>query len=429
MKRPLKLVIADDPLGSVRALVDALEPNGFSPAVREVRLRQELDSALSDGPCDVLLLATMHPENLTDAALDRFGADPSSPPIILVAPGTVGGNDPVVVEASRRGASEYVGSDDVSRFVAAIEREGRARPGPASDLVSGPDQTGDPALRAGIVRDQARLLGMQKMEAIGRLAGGIAHDFNNIVQVIGGFSELLLRDLDWSDRRRQSAIEIRRAGERAAALTRQLLAFSKQQVLQPRVLDLNETVAAVQNLVTRLIGENIELRATCATDLWTVCADATQVEQVLMNLVVNARDAMPAGGTLTIETGNTTLSDADSGGPFTVAPGEYVVSDRLGHRRRHGPRSEGPCVRAVLHHQADGPRDRSGSLDGLRHREAERRLHLDGLAARRGDARPRSTCRERWAPACSTIPRPHAPPTGAGVRRCSSSKTKRAFES
>ncbi len=171
---------------------------------------------------------------------------------------------------------------------------------------------------------------MQKMEAIGRLAGGIAHDFNNIVQVIGGFSELLLRDLDWSDRRRQSAIEIRRAGERAAALTRQLLAFSKQQVLQPRVLDLNETVAAVQNLVTRLIGENIELRATCATDLWTVCADATQVEQVLMNLVVNARDAMPAGGTLTIETGNTTLSDADSGGSFTVAPGEYVsltVSD------------------------------------------------------------------------------------------------------
>jgi CheY-like chemotaxis protein len=163
------------------------------------------------------------------------------------------------------------------------------------------------------------------MEAIGRLAGGIAHDFNNLVQAIGGYTEILLRRLPDYDPLRRNAEEIKKAGDRAAALTRQLLAFSRQQVLQPKVLDLNMVVANIDQLLRRLIGEDVVLRTELATDLGPVRADAAQLEQVLMNLAVNARDAMPEGGTLTIRTQNVDLSSSDQREPFTVIAGPYVL--------------------------------------------------------------------------------------------------------
>jgi signal transduction histidine kinase/ActR/RegA family two-component response regulator len=177
----------------------------------------------------------------------------------------------------------------------------------------------------GLIQSQIRLQSVMKMEAIGRLAGGIAHDFNNLVQAIGGYTEILLKRLPEHDALHRSAEEIKRAGDRAAALTRQLLAFSRQQVLQPKVLDLNTVVMNVEQLLRRLIGEDVELEIMLAPDLEPIRADAVQLEQVLMNLAVNSRDAMADGGILTIETRNVQLTQADQREAFAIHTGPYVL--------------------------------------------------------------------------------------------------------
>jgi two-component system cell cycle sensor histidine kinase/response regulator CckA len=163
-----------------------------------------------------------------------------------------------------------------------------------------------------------------KMEAVGRLAGGIAHDFNNLLTVIGGYSELLLRRFDPADPAHQQAEAIMTAANHAAALTRQLLAFSRRQVLQPKVLDLNAVVTTMSRMLRRLIGEDIELVTALDPALGRVKADPGQLEQVLLNLAVNARDAMPQGGRLTLETANMELDEADGRPHVGVAPGRYV---------------------------------------------------------------------------------------------------------
>jgi PAS domain S-box-containing protein len=164
-----------------------------------------------------------------------------------------------------------------------------------------------------------------KMEAIGQLAGGVAHDFNNLLMAIIGYSELLLARLREGDRLRRHVQEIKKAGERAAALTRQLLAFSRRQVLVPQVLDLNSVVSNVQKMLRRMIGEDIDLLTVPAPDLGQVRADPGQVEQVIMNLAVNARDAMPEGGKLTLETTNVALDESYTRNHIDVLPGRYVM--------------------------------------------------------------------------------------------------------
>ena len=149
---------------------------------------------------------------------------------------------------------------------------------------------------------EEQLLQAQKMEAMGRLAGGVAHDFNNVLTVVNCYSELLLRILPSQDQSREYAAEIAAAGKRAAGLTQQLLAYSRKQVLHPRVIEVNELVNSMKQMLTRVIGEDIELSTTLTADRCQVLADPTQVEQVIMNLCVNARDAMPTGGKLAITT-------------------------------------------------------------------------------------------------------------------------------
>jgi len=165
----------------------------------------------------------------------------------------------------------------------------------------------------------------QKMEAVGRLAGGIAHDFNNLLMVISGYCEFLLQKLGPDPALRGFAQEIANAADRATALTRQLLAFSRKQVLTPKVLDLNAIVSEHLKMLPRLIGEDIELVTVPARQLGKVKADPGQIEQVVMNLVVNARDAMPGGGKLTIETTNVTLDEAYARRHPGVTAGEYVM--------------------------------------------------------------------------------------------------------
>src|SRR5881628_807776 len=175
------------------------------------------------------------------------------------------------------------------------------------------------------VQLEQQLRQAQKMEAVGRLAGGIAHDFNNILTAITGYADLLLEDLAATDPRRQDAAEIHKAADRAAGLTRQLLAFSRQQVLQPTVLEVNKLVSDLEKMLRRLLGEDVALSTRLAPTTGRVKADPGQLEQVIMNLAVNARDAMPNGGKLTLETSNVDLDESYASDHYPARAGPFVL--------------------------------------------------------------------------------------------------------
>jgi PAS domain S-box-containing protein len=175
------------------------------------------------------------------------------------------------------------------------------------------------------VQLEDQFLQSQKMEAVGKLAGGVAHDFNNLLTAITGYSDLTLRKLKAVDPLRHNLEEIKKAGDRAAALTRQLLAFSRKQVLQPKVLSLNTIVSDLSKMLQRLIGEDIQLETSLDPALGTAKADPGQIEQVIMNLAVNSRDAMPDGGRLVIETKNVYLDESYTSHHVAITPGNYVM--------------------------------------------------------------------------------------------------------
>jgi PAS domain S-box-containing protein len=172
---------------------------------------------------------------------------------------------------------------------------------------------------------EQQLLLSQRLEAVGKLSGGIAHDFNNILGVIIGYSEAMLQKMAPDDSLREAVNEIEKAGQRAAALTQQLLAFSRKQVLEPKILDLNSIVADVEKMLRRLIGEDIDLKIVPSQSLGKVKADRGQIEQVILNLAVNARDAMPRGGQLKIQTANVDLDETAARSLRYVVPGRYVM--------------------------------------------------------------------------------------------------------
>jgi two-component system cell cycle sensor histidine kinase/response regulator CckA len=174
-------------------------------------------------------------------------------------------------------------------------------------------------------KSEEQLRQWQRVEAIGRLAGGVAHDFNNLLMTIKGCSELLLGAFDRRDPRREEVEEILKAADRATALTRQLLAFGRRQVLQPQILDLNAVVMNMDKMLRRLIGEDIQLITSLEPEVWSVKVDPGMIEQVVMNLAVNSRDAMPSGGKLTIETTNVIHDEEYASHHVSVKPGYYVM--------------------------------------------------------------------------------------------------------
>jgi two-component system cell cycle sensor histidine kinase/response regulator CckA len=223
-------------------------------------------------------------------------------PFIIVS-GTV--DEEQAVTALRAGARDFIHKGNLARLGPAVARE-----------------LHDHAERVARRKAEAQLLQAQKMDAVGQLAGGVAHDLNNILGVIMGQAEIVIRQTDAADPRSRRLNGICEAADRAAALVRQLLAFSRRQVIQPTVVDVNQVVSGTVEMLGRIVGEDIAIHCRLASDLWRVKADVAQLEQVVMNLVINARDAMPGGGTLTIETRNT--SPTASAVP---PPGDYVRLD------------------------------------------------------------------------------------------------------
>ena len=216
----------------------------------------------------------------------------------------------------------------------------------------------------------------QKMEAVGRLAGGIAHDFNNLLMVIQGYADLMTERLAEGDPLRRNAEQIQTASQRATSLTRQLLAFSRKQMLAPKVLSIQSVVAEMEKILRRLIGEDIQLETSSVPDLGLVKADRSQIEQVILNLAVNARDAMPEGGRLTIETANVDLDKSFSHSSVHAFAGAVRDAGRHRQRLRHGRRNPSPHLRAFLYDQGKGQGHRARPRDRVRHRQAKRRLRV-----------------------------------------------------
>jgi PAS domain S-box-containing protein len=213
---------------------------------------------------------------------------------------------------------------------------------------------------------QSELLQAQKMEAVGQLAGGIAHDFNNHLTVILGYADQLAEELRDQPFARSMVEDMAEAAERSAALTRKLLAFSRRQVVQPRIIDVNRLIRDLDPMLRRLIGGEIDMRLDLARDLGRVLADPAQLEQVVVNLAVNARDAMPQGGTITIASHPTALPDEPGrAGAASVGGVAIEVTDTGTVYGRGDP---GPRLRALLHHEARGPRNGSGPVDRVRNR-------------------------------------------------------------
>jgi len=286
---PLRVLFIEDSAIDTELEERALRNGGLNIQTKPVETCEDL----------VRTLKTFNPELvISDYSLPRMDGLTALKTVREILPGvpfifvsgTIG--EERAIESLKNGATDYVVKDSLGGLAVKVQR----------------------ALREVEDRAKHRLLEeqlrqSQKMEAIGRLAGGVAHDFNNLLTVISGYTQLMLVRMPPGNDLRTEVEEVAKAGERAASLTSQLLAFSRKQILAPAVLNLNETVSETKNLLERLIGEDVEFAAVLDPDLGNAKADPGQIQQVIMNLAVNARDAMPRGGKLTVSTGNVVLDE------------------------------------------------------------------------------------------------------------------------
>ncbi len=312
MAVPLRVLIFEDSADDAELLLLELRRGGYEPTYRRVDTPEAAQEALQSEAWSLIVSDYSMPRFSAPEALNILKHTGLDIPFIVVS-GTIG--EEVAVSTMRNGAHDYLIKGNLTRLTVAVARELR-------DAEERRERkNAEEALR----RSEEQLRQSQKVEAIGRLAGGVAHDFNNLLTVITGYCELLLARLSSDEPMRKEIEQIRKAGERAASLTRQLLAFGRKQILEPKVLDLNSSARDMEKMLKRLIGEDIDLRIAPAPDLRRVKADPGQIEQVLMNLAINARDAMPKGGNLTIETANLELDEAYASRHVGVRPGSYVM--------------------------------------------------------------------------------------------------------
>ncbi|HEX2736106.1 MAG TPA: response regulator [Polyangiaceae bacterium] len=322
-RRDLRVLLVEDSEVDAELVLRELRKGGFNPIHRCVQTHEEMSAALDEVEWEIVLSDYSMPRFSAPKALAVLRARDAELPFIIVS-GTVG--EDVAVQAMRLGVNDYLLKGKLGRLCAAIEREVReheSRRQGREELAQSNEQRrlAEDSLR----RTEEQLRHVQKMEAIGRLAGSVAHDFNNLLSVILSYSALLLADLKPEDESRLEIEAIKRAGERAADLTRQLLAFSRKQVLDPRDLDINQVLRESERMLQRLIGEDIELTAHYAANLPLVRIDPGQIDQVVMNLAVNARDAMPDGGKLSIETQQAYIDEAYAAEHLDVIAGHYVL--------------------------------------------------------------------------------------------------------
>jgi two-component system cell cycle sensor histidine kinase/response regulator CckA len=320
----LRVLLVEDDDAYATMLATMIGPAG-PLSLQRVSTLSSAVGAIERGGIDVILLDLGLPDSAGLDTVDRLRALVGEEiPIVVL---TSRDDDDSGIQAVHRGAQDYlIKSSTDAQLLARSVRYAYERA----------------EWRRQTLEREAELRQAHKMEAVGRLAGGVAHDFNNVLTAIFGYTDLLLEQFTEDDPRRDDVMEIRRSAERAASLTRQLLAFSRKQMMQPRVLNLNDVIDSLSKLLERLIGEDIVLEMNAGADLWEVRSDPGQIEQILMNLVANARDAMPEGGGLTIATANVSMEQEDQKNRPGLRSGSYVtiaVSDTgsgiPGHIRAH----------------------------------------------------------------------------------------------
>ena len=307
----LRVLFVEDSPDDVELISRELRRHGFQTESRAVQDRDNFLAALTSGTFDVILSDHSMTGFGSTEALRLVHEHSTDIPFIIVS-GTIGEDS--AVDAMRAGAHDYVLKQNLRRLGPAVERE----------LREAANRRVQRSTQAALHASEVRLHHAQRMESVGRLAAGIAHDFNNLLTVILGFSEFLIDRLPPDEGAHRDASEIRTAAQRASGLTRQLLAFSRQQVLERRVVDLVAAVNDLQPMIRRLIGEDLRCEFDLATPPQLVLIDPGQFEQVVLNLVLNARDAMPAGGHLRVSIGRQRI-DAARAADLGVAPGAFVV--------------------------------------------------------------------------------------------------------
>jgi signal transduction histidine kinase len=316
---PLRVLLVEDSEDDATMTLHALKRSGFDVASERVQTRDDMRAALATQSWDVIVSDYSMPQFTGPEAFQTLREVGLDIPFVIVS-GTVG--EESAVQAMRMGVHDYLLKGNLHRLGPALERELRdCAERKARMQAEAARQRAETSLRT----TEEQLRHAQKMEAVGRLAGGIAHDFNNILSVILSYTTFAIDVLKPGDPMRDDLETVRGAGERAADLTRQLLAFSRQQVLEPRVMDLAKIVRAIEKMLARLVGEDVSVSVMPVLDSGKIYADPGQVEQVIMNLVVNARDAMPRGGKITVEINNAELDDEYAAAHPSVTAGSYVM--------------------------------------------------------------------------------------------------------
>jgi signal transduction histidine kinase len=304
MNTTINILIVEDSQDFADLLVRELRSAGFDPKWKRVETEPDFLAGLKNSP-DIILADYSMPQFSGLRAAQLAKESGLGIPFILIS-GTVG--EDIAVEAMKHGATDFLLKDRMGRLGTAVRR--------ALDEV---EERGERK------KLEQQFIEAQKMEVVGHLASGIAHDFNNILGVIIGYNDLMMPELAPESLSHKCADEIRHAAERAVALTRQLLLFSRKQAVQTVVLDLHEVIEGMDKMLRRLVDENVELTIVPEKEPGRIKADSGLVGQLLMNLVVNARDAMPNGGKLKIETANVTFDEEYARTHSDAAPGDYVM--------------------------------------------------------------------------------------------------------